>query len=88
MRSVSLLMVGEFGWLLGEIFRLRWRRVRGLRRRLFLGLARSGGTGSLARMNCFGGGSVAMLTNGGQTVWSSPSGPDVGRAASEKKAAV
>ena len=33
-----------------------------------------------------GGGSVATLANGGQAAWSSPSKPDVGRVASEKRA--
>ena len=50
MRLVSVLMVDEFDWLLIEVFRLQWRRACGQQRRLFWDVARSGGTGSLARI--------------------------------------
>ena len=85
-RSVSLLIGdGALGWLLR-----RWwcRRLR--RRRLMEGGGeiRSGGARSFGRTKSYGGGSIAILTTGGQFVLSKPSGPagEV-RAASEVSAA-
>ena len=85
-RSVSLLIDGGVvGW---SLHRWWWRRLR--RRRLMGGGGeiRSGGTRSFGRTKSFGGGSIAMLANGGQFVLSKPSGPagEV-RAASEVSAA-
>ena len=87
-RSVSLLIGGSVvGWL---SHRWRWRRLRLQRRRLMGGGGeiRSGGIRSFGQTKSFGGGSVAMLANGGQFAWSKPSGPagEV-RAASEVSAA-
>ena len=60
----------------------RFRRERGRRRGgVVLGL--SGGTGSFLLTNVLGGGSVAMLANGGQALSSCPSGLTLLLAASE-----